>query len=55
MEITLVFVHGWSVTNLDTYGELPLRLKTEAAQQNVFINIKNIFLGKYISFNDEVQ
>ena len=55
MEITLVFVHGWSVTNLDTYGELPLRLKTEAAQQNVFINIKNIFLGKYISFHDEVQ
>jgi hypothetical protein len=26
--ITLVFVHGWSVTNLNTYGELPLRIKT---------------------------
>ena len=41
MELTIVFVHGWSVTNLDTYGELPLRLKTEATQQNININIKN--------------
>ena len=21
----LVFVHGWSVTNIDTYGELPIQ------------------------------
>ena len=28
----LVFVHGWSVTSTDTYGELPARLKSEAAR-----------------------
>ncbi len=28
----LVFVHGWSVTNIDTYGELPEVLKREAPE-----------------------
>ncbi|HTF02967.1 MAG TPA: phospholipase [Bacteroidia bacterium] len=54
MDITIVFVHGYSVTNLDTYGELPLRLKAEAALRNINIVVKEIFLGRYISFNDEV-
>ncbi|CAN5900337.1 phospholipase [soil metagenome] len=55
MALSLVFVHGWSVTNLDTYGELPLRLKAEAALSGIEISIKEIFLGSYISFHDEVR
>ncbi len=51
----LVFVHGYSVTNLDTYGELPLRLKNEALARGMEVRIENIFLGRYISFNDEVR
>ncbi|NVO10649.1 MAG: phospholipase [Bacteroidales bacterium] len=54
MSITVVFVHGWSVTNLDTYGELPIRLKAEAQQQGIDIEVNEIFLGRYISFHDEV-
>jgi hypothetical protein len=53
--ITLVFVHGYSVTNLNTYGELPLRLQAEAADKGLKINVQQIFLGRYISFNDEVS
>lgn len=52
--ITLVFVHGWSVTDLHTYGELPLRLKNEAALVGLDIQVEEIFLGRYISFHDEV-
>lgn len=55
MALTLVFVHGWSVTNLDTYGELPLRLKTEAAAAGIDLTVQEIFLGSYISFHDEVR
>lgn len=50
----IVFVHGWSVTSTDTYGELPARLVNEAAGHGVDIQIEEIFLGKYISFHDEV-
>lgn len=54
MDITVVFVHGYSVTNLSTYGELPLRLKAEAKASGINVNVKEIFLGRYISFHDEV-
>ncbi|MBK7011963.1 MAG: hypothetical protein IPH43_04295 [Xanthomonadales bacterium] len=30
--LLVVFVHGWSVTNTDIYGELPARLIAEAAK-----------------------
>ncbi len=53
--ITVVFVHGYSVTNLDTYGELPLRLKNEAEANGFTINVQQIFLGRYISFDDVVE
>ncbi|HMG81825.1 MAG TPA: hypothetical protein VK559_02200 [Ferruginibacter sp.] len=53
--ITLVFVHGWSVTNLNTYGNLPARLRDEGAKNGININIEEIFLGRYISFHDEVR
>lgn len=51
----LVFVHGWSVTNTDTYGGLPERLRVEAEAAGISIQIKEIFLGRYISFHDEVR
>ncbi|MDD2853616.1 MAG: phospholipase [Desulfuromonadaceae bacterium] len=51
----IVFVHGWSVTNTDTYGGLPLRLRAEAASLGLDIRIEEIFLGRYISFHDEVR
>ncbi len=49
----LVFVHGWSVTDVDTYGELPEVLQREASA-DLDLEIKNIYLGEYISFHDEV-
>lgn len=52
---TLVFVHGYSVSNFDTYGELPQRLKTEAELRNLSLSILDLYLGRYISFNDEVK
>ncbi len=55
MALVIVFVHGWSVTNLDTYGNLPTRLAVEGKKQGVDINVKEIFLGRYISFHDEVR
>lgn len=54
-KLTIAFVHGYSVTNTDTYGEMPLRLRQEAAARGMEIKIENIFLGRYISFNDEVR
>ncbi len=54
--LMVVFVHGWSVHNTDTYGELPQRLLSESAAGNCPpLDIHNIFLGKYISFHDEVR
>ncbi len=54
-KIVLVFVHGWSVTDTNTYGELPERLRTEASAAGIDLLVKEIFLGRYISFHDEVR
>jgi hypothetical protein len=51
----VVFVHGWSVTNTDTYGGLPVRLRREAEARGMDIQVREIFLGRYISFRDEVR
>jgi len=51
----LVFVHGWSVTNTDTYGGLPARLRNDAKARGLNVEIKHVFLGRYISFHDEVR
>ena len=53
--ITLVFVHGWSVTSMDTYGELPLRIREEGSRNGSNLEVKEIFLGRYLSFHDEVH
>ena len=51
----LVFVHGWSVHHTDTYGRLPERLVSVGAEHGLNFNVRNIVLGRYISFNDEVR
>ena len=55
-KLTVVFVHGWSVTHTNTYGEFPERLKAEARRDSgLEIDTRNIWLGKYVSFHDEVR
>ncbi len=49
----LVFVHGWSVTNTDTYGGLPAALVAHAPAALGLI-VEHLYLGKYVSFADEV-
>ena len=51
---TLVFVHGWSVTNTSTYGALPARLQQQAAAQGMGVRIADLWLSKYVSFDDAV-
>jgi hypothetical protein len=53
--IDLVFVHGWSVTHTNTYGQLPKRLVLEGKEREISLRVRDIFLGKYISFHDEVR
>lgn len=50
----LLFVHGWSVTDMATYGELPLVLHKEAARQGLKIELVDIYLGRYVSFDDTI-
>jgi len=50
----LIFVHGWSVTNTNTYGEMPQALSNAAGTHGINLDIQHIFLGRYISFHDEV-
>lgn len=46
----ILFIHGWSVTDTATYGELPARLARE-----LNMDVQMIHLGRYISFRDEVR
>jgi len=51
---TLVFVHGWSVTNTATYGQLPQRLREQAAAAGIPLQLADIWLSEYVSFDDAV-
>lgn len=50
----LIFVHGWSVTHTNTYGGLPEAISNLANSYGIDLNIQHVYLGKYISFHDEV-
>lgn len=50
----IVFVHGWSVTNTDTYGALPSVL-AKFAPPHLAIQMTDLYLGQYVSFSDEVN
>ena len=51
----VAFVHGWSVTHTDTYGGLPEALQQQASAQGLQIALKDLHLGRYISFHDDVS
>lgn len=50
----VIFVHGWSVTHTNTYGELPQWLESQSKDGKLGIQVGNIYLGHYISFDDTV-
>lgn len=50
----VVFIHGWSVTNTDTYGCLPGAL-AKNSPSGAEIKVEHLYLGKYVSFADEVN
>lgn len=50
----VIFVHGWSVTHTHTYGELPQWLENQSKDGRLDIQVGNIYLGHYISFDDTV-
>lgn len=50
----VIFVHGWSVTHTNTYGELPQWLESQSKNGKLDIQVGNIYLGRYISFDDTV-
>ena len=51
----LVFIHGWSVLNTDTYGGLPAALTRHAATAGIALDASHLHLGKYVSFADETK
>lgn len=50
----VVFVHGWSVTNTGIYGGFPAAL-VKNAPADLNLQITHLYLGKYVSFSDEVK
>lgn len=51
---TLVFVHGWSVSNTSTYGQMPQQLQQRAAAAGLVLTLADIWLSEYVSFDDAV-
>ncbi len=51
---TLVFVHGWSVTDTSTYGDLPLRLQQQAQANGLKVTVTDLWLSEYVSFDDAI-
>lgn len=52
--MVIVFVHGWSVRNTNTYGQLPARLKRSFQSAGKNVRVENVYLGQYVSFDDAV-
>lgn len=50
----VIFLHGWSVTHTNAYGELPKWLESQSNDGTLHIQVGNIYLGRYISFDDTV-
>lgn len=50
----IVFVHGWSVRNTNTYGGLPAALRQLIDDGTLKATISDLYLGKYVSFEDTV-
>ena len=52
---TVVLLHGWSVHHTDTYGGLPEQLARFGMGDGSALDLREIRLGRYISFRDEVR
>jgi len=52
--LLIVFIHGWSVSNTDTYGALPAVI-AQLGEPKLKLDVANLYLGKYVSFSDEVD
>lgn len=50
----VIFVHGWSVRDTNTYGGFPHWLEAQGKLGNIDVEVGNIYLGRYISFDDTV-
>lgn len=50
----VLFVHGWSVTDTSTYGQLPEALAAQSGSVELELSIEHVWLGRYVSFHDEV-
>jgi hypothetical protein len=50
----VIFVHGWSVRNTETYGGLPRWLESQANLGELDVEVGNIYLGRYVSFDDRL-
>jgi hypothetical protein len=50
----VLFIHGWSVRHTDTYGELPTWLEQQRGLDGLPLQVGDVYLGKYISFDDAV-
>ncbi|TCV97067.1 hypothetical protein EC912_10162 [Luteibacter rhizovicinus] len=51
---TLVFLHGWSVTDTSSYGQLPAALRDRVAQAGGSLTVVDIHLSEYVTFVDTV-
>ena len=50
----VLFVHGWSVADTETYGHLPRWLAQQAGPDGRTLAVGDIYLGQYISFDDTI-
>jgi hypothetical protein len=50
----VIFVHGWSVRDTSTYGDLPRWLESQGNLNGLEVEVGNVYLGRYISFDDTV-
>ncbi|HEX5219286.1 MAG TPA: phospholipase [Verrucomicrobiae bacterium] len=50
----VIFVHGWSVRDTSTYGGLPQWLANLGNLGTIKVQVGNVYLGRYISFDDTV-
>ena len=52
----LIFIHGYSVNHTNTYGKLPEVLQEQARKTHpqLQLNVDHIYLGRYLSFYDQV-
>jgi tRNA G46 methylase TrmB len=49
------FVHGWSVTDIDTYGDFAARLRQDASEAGMDLDVEHLYVRQYVSFRDEIR